>query len=109
MHNRLVYLINTSTYRHRPATDNVSWPEYFSGPKNVINCLVVELEGPTPRRRGGGQGYVGIEAYRAFGALFKKENAKLGTKGNMYLERKKKPQQITNLKKADKCHKQHKI
>ena len=63
----------------------MSWPEYISGPKNVINCLVVELEGPTPRRRGG-PGYVGPEAYRGFGALFKKKNVKLGTKVNMHLE-----------------------
>jgi hypothetical protein len=63
----------------------VSWPEYFSGSKNVINCLVVELEDPTPRRRGD-PGYVGPEAYRVFGALFKKKNAKLGTKVNMYSE-----------------------
>ena len=97
MHNRLGYLINTSTYRHRSATDNVFWPEYFSGPKNVINCLVVELEGLTPRCRGD-PGCVGPEAYRVFGALFRKKNAKLATKVNMHLEWKKKPQQITNLK-----------
>jgi len=45
----------------------------------------VELEGPTPRRRGY-PGYVGPEAFRVFGAIFKKKNAKLGTKLNMYLE-----------------------
>ena len=41
------------------------------------------------------------EAWSIYGfwALFKKKNAKLGTKVNIYLELKKKPQKITNLKK----------
>jgi len=43
---------------------------------------------------------VGPEAYRVFGAIFKKKNAKLGTKLNMHLELKEKPQQITKKKKS---------
>jgi hypothetical protein len=42
---------------------------------------------------------VGSEAYMMFEELFKKNNTKLLTKVNIYLEWEKKSQHITNLKK----------
>jgi hypothetical protein len=45
---------------------------------------------------GAESGFVRPEAYTIFGAIFKKENTKLGTKVNRYLEWAKKSQQIIN-------------
>jgi hypothetical protein len=51
--------------------------------------------------------FVGPEAYTIFRALFKKENKKLGTNVNIYLEREKLLK--LQFKKTDEYHKLNKI